>query len=102
MWKDKQAAISCGNNSYVLRTTYGTNLKIMRIVPLKNGCKSNGTGESVRINILTHIVPVFDPRWKVCIAQQRYRPRNFDAFYMFTITFSKSQARNFQTFQSGV
>jgi hypothetical protein len=32
----------------------------MRIITLKKGCKSNGTGKSVRINILTHFVPVFD------------------------------------------
>ena len=41
------------------------------------------------------------PVWKVCIVQPRYRARNFDAFYIFTIKFSKSQLCNFQTFQSG-
>jgi hypothetical protein len=41
------------------------------------------------------------PVWKVCIAQPRYRPHNVDAFYIFTIKFSKSQPHNFQTFQSG-
>jgi hypothetical protein len=39
--------------------------------------------------------------WKVCIARQRYRPHNFDGFYVFAIKISKSPARNFQTFQSG-
>jgi hypothetical protein len=38
---------------------------------------------------------------KVCIAQRISLACNFDAFYIFTITFSKSLARNFQTFQSG-
>jgi hypothetical protein len=41
------------------------------------------------------------PVWKVCIARQISQARNFDAFYIFTIKFSKSPARNFQTFQSG-
>jgi hypothetical protein len=36
------------------------------------------------------------PVWKVCIARRKYRTRNFDAFYIFTIKFSKSPARNFQ------
>jgi hypothetical protein len=35
-------------------------LKEMRIVMLKKGCKSNGTGESVRNKILTHSVSGFD------------------------------------------
>ena len=39
--------------------------------------------------------------WKVCIARGRNPPRTFDAFYIFTIKFSKSPPRNFQTFQSG-
>ena len=39
--------------------------------------------------------------WKVCIARRISPARNFDAFYLFTIKFSKSPARNFQTFQSG-
>jgi hypothetical protein len=34
--------------------------KKMRMVTLKKGCKSNGTGKGVRINILTHSVPGFD------------------------------------------
>ena len=41
------------------------------------------------------------PVWKVCITQPRYRPHNFDAFYIFTIKFSKSWLCNFQTFQLG-
>jgi hypothetical protein len=41
------------------------------------------------------------PVWKVCIAQLRYQTCNVDAFYIFTIKFSKSQLCNFQTFQSG-
>ena len=40
--------------------------------------------------------------WKVCIARRISPARNFDAFYIFTIKFSKSPARNFQTFQSGM
>ena len=35
--------------------------------------------------------------WKVCIMQPRYRTHNFDTFHIFTIKFSKSQPRNFQT-----
>ena len=42
------------------------------------------------------------PVWKVCIARRISPARNFDAFYIFTIKFSKSPARNFQTFQSGL
>jgi hypothetical protein len=34
------------------------------------------------------------PVWKVCTARQKYWTRNFDAFYIFTIKFSKSPARN--------
>ena len=41
------------------------------------------------------------PVWKVCIARGRNPPRTFDAFYIFTIKFSKSPPCNFQTFQSG-
>jgi hypothetical protein len=43
----------------------------------------------------------FHPVWKVCIVRRISPARNFDAFYIFTIKFSKSPARNFQTFQSG-
>jgi hypothetical protein len=41
------------------------------------------------------------PVWNVCIARPRYRLRNFDAFYIFTIKFLKSRPRNFQTSHSG-
>jgi hypothetical protein len=41
------------------------------------------------------------PVWKVCIARRISPALNFDAFYIFTIKFSKSPARIFQTFQSG-
>ena len=40
--------------------------------------------------------------WKVCIARLISPARNFDAFYIITIKFLKSPARNSQTFQSGV
>jgi hypothetical protein len=39
--------------------------------------------------------------WKVCIARRISPARNFDVFYIITIKFFKSLARNFQTFQSG-
>ena len=39
--------------------------------------------------------------WKVCIARRISPAHNFDAFYIITIEFLKSLARNFQTFQSG-
>jgi hypothetical protein len=42
------------------------------------------------------------PVWKVCIARGRNPPRTFDAFYIFTIKFSKSPPRTLQTFQSGL
>jgi hypothetical protein len=42
------------------------------------------------------------PVWKVGIARGRNPPRTFDAFYIFTIKFSKSPPRTLQTFQSGV
>jgi hypothetical protein len=35
------------------------------------------------------------PVLKVCIMQRRYQPRNFDAFYIFTIKFLKSPVCNF-------
>jgi hypothetical protein len=41
------------------------------------------------------------PVWKVCIVRGRNPPRTFDALYIFTIKFSESPPRNFQTFQSG-
>ena len=41
------------------------------------------------------------PDWNLCCARGSSSPRNFDAFYTFTIKFSKSSPRNFQTFQSG-
>ena len=49
----------------------------------------------------TVVNPMSGPVWKVCIARRISLARNFDAFYIFTIKFSKSLARNFQTFQSG-
>jgi hypothetical protein len=52
------------------------------------------------IQTASAIVGSDDGVWKVCIARRRYQPHNFDAFYVFTIKFSKSPARNFQTFQS--
>jgi hypothetical protein len=45
---------------------------------------------------------ISSPVWKVCIARRISLARNFDAFYIFTIKFSKSPARNFETFQSGL
>jgi hypothetical protein len=44
------------------------------------------------------LVALDAPVWKVCIARRISLARNFDAFYIFTITFSKSPACNFQTF----
>jgi hypothetical protein len=41
------------------------------------------------------------PVWKVCIARGRNPPHTFDAFYIFTIKFSKSPPCTLQTFQSG-
>ena len=41
------------------------------------------------------------PVWKVCIVQPRSRLRSFDVPYIFYSKFSKSRARNLQTFQSG-
>ena len=38
---------------------------------------------------------------EICIAQPISPAHNFDSFYIFTIKFSKSLARNFQTFQLG-
>ena len=43
-----------------------------------------------------------DPVWKVCIVQPRSRLRSFDVPYIFYSKFSKSRARNLQTFQSGL
>jgi hypothetical protein len=45
---------------------------------------------------------VFSYMRKVCIARGRNPPRTFDALYIFTIKFSESPPRNFQTFQSGM
>jgi hypothetical protein len=53
-------------------------------------------------HILFSYVSICSPVVKVCIVQRRYRLCNFDAFYIFSITFSKSPVCNFQTFQSGI
>ena len=44
---------------------------------------------------------VNSPDWNLCCAGGSSSPRNFDAFYIFTIEISKSFPHNFQTFQSG-
>jgi hypothetical protein len=59
------AAMSCGKDSRVYKGPRTGQiiiididcLKKTRIVTHKKGCKSNGTGKSIRINILAHSVP---------------------------------------------
>jgi hypothetical protein len=53
-------------------------------------------------SIMMQSLSSYAPVWKVCIAQRISPARNFDAFYIITIKFLKSPARNFQTFQSGI
>jgi hypothetical protein len=59
-------------------------------------------GKEDRIFENSCIVGMWIPVWKVCIVRGRNPLYTFDAFYIFTIKFSKSPLRNFQTFQSGV
>ena len=60
------------------------------------------TSDFARGLVMTSQNPCCMPVWKVCIARRISPARNFDAFYIITIKFLKSPARNFQTFQSGL
>ena len=67
---------------------------------LKQSLEEPQTCQLSRYQEISRYWTVVSPVWKVCIAQRISPARNFDAFYIFTIKFLKSPARNFQTFQS--
>jgi hypothetical protein len=89
------------NVSSMVKVRKGQKGQKTSIPPPRRNLKVNSLYALSEMAIISKKNPPPPPVWKVCIARRISPARNFDAFYIFTIKFSKSPARNFQTFQSG-